>query len=174
MKKFSSLLLMALFFGACQEKSTTTTNANTVDSTKYPYTLKKVQGWEINKDSKNALAALNTIKSFERMDTAAMAKLLADSVWFNLDGYRFKGTKSQFLKQIQSEFARMSSFKIDMEDMASVVNKDKSEEWVSLWYKQVTATKDGKIDTIQLYNDFKIKDGKIQGLSEYVQHPMKN
>lgn len=66
MKKFSSLLLMALFFGACQEKSTTTTNANTVDSTKYPYTLKKVQGWEINKDSKNALAALNTIKSFER------------------------------------------------------------------------------------------------------------
>ncbi|RZL62997.1 MULTISPECIES: hypothetical protein [Pedobacter] len=173
MKKISFLLLMALCFGACQNKDTKTTDAETADTTKYPYTFKKVQGWKINNDHKNGLTALSIIKSFENMDTATMGKLLADSVWFNLDGYKFKGTRIQFLNQIQGEFAKMSSFKIDMEDMASVINKDKSEEWVSLWYKQVTSTKDGKIDTIQLYNDFKIKDGKVQGLSEYIQHPMK-
>ena len=173
MKKISSLLLMALFFAACQNKDVKTTEADSADTTKYPYTFKKQQGWEMNKDSKNGVIALSTIKSFENMDTTAMGKLLADSVWFNLDGYKFKGTKAQFLNQIQGEFAKMSSFKIEMEDMASVINKDKTEEWVSLWYKQVTATKDGKIDTIQLYNDFKIKDGKVQGLSEYVPHPMK-
>ncbi|MCX3265314.1 hypothetical protein OQZ29_11195 [Pedobacter agri] len=84
-----------------------------------------------------------------------------------------KGTKSQFLKDVTGEFARMRNLKIEMEDMESVINKDKTEEWVSLWYKQVTTTKDGKVDTIQLYNDFKLKDGKVQGMSEYVQHPMK-
>jgi len=54
-----------------------------------------------------------------------------------------------------------------------VINKDKSEEWVSLWYSQVSTTKDGKSDTVSLYNDIKLKDGKVFRLSEYIQHPMK-
>ncbi|RZK21729.1 MAG: hypothetical protein EOO86_00130 [Pedobacter sp.] len=173
MKTISSLFLIAILFAACQNKEAKTTNVQSADTTNYPYTFKKTQGWEMNKESKNAMAALNLIKSFENMDTASMGKLLQDSVWFHLDGYKFKGTKSQFLNEIQGEFAKMKSFNIEMEDMASVINKDKTEEWVSLWYKQVTTTKDNKVDTIQLYNDFKIKDGKVQGLSEYVQHPMK-
>ncbi|WP_316808022.1 hypothetical protein [Pedobacter agri] len=173
MKAISSLFLIALGFAACQNHDVKTTNTASADTTNYPYVFKKVQGWEMNKDTKNSLTALRVIKSFEKMDTSAMGKLLHDSVWFNLDGYKFKGTKSEFLNQIQGEFAKMSSFKIEMEDMESVINKDQTEEWVSLWYKQVTTTKDGQVDTIQLYNDFKLKDGKILGLSEYVQHPMK-
>lgn len=173
MKKFSSLMLIALLFAACQSKNATSSDSAKADTTKYPYTIKKANNWEINTDSKNLVIATTLIKTFENLDTVNMSKVLADSVWFVLDGYKFKGTKPQFLKEIQEEFGKMSSFKIQMQDMESVVNKDKSEEWVSLWYNQISTTKDGKSDTINLFNDIKLKNGKVEGLSEYVQHPMK-
>ncbi|RZL44155.1 MAG: hypothetical protein EOP00_21030 [Pedobacter sp.] len=174
MKKISSLVFTALFLAACQNKEAKTAgSASTADTTKYPYTVKKVENWEMNKDTKNLFTSMTLIKTFEALDTAAMGKVLADSVWFTLDGYQFKGTKPQFLKQIQGEFAKMNSFKINMQDYESVINKDKTEEWVSLWYSQISTAKDGKTDTVNLFNDVKLKDGKVVGLSEYIQHPMK-
>jgi len=173
MKQLPSLLFAALLFAACQNKEVKTTDAATADTTKYPYTIKKEQNWEMNPDSKNAVTAMTLIKTFENLDTANMGKVLADSVAFDLDGYRFKGTKPQFLKEIQAEFEKMKGFNIEMQDMESVVNKDKTEEWVSLWYNQVSTTKAGKADTVALYNDIQFKNGKVVRLSEYVQHPMK-
>jgi hypothetical protein len=173
MKKLSSLILASLIFAACQNKEAKTTDSATADTTRYPYTIKQVQNWEMNPDSKNAVAAMTLIKTFENLDTASMGKILADSVAFDLDGYRFKGTKPQFLKEIQGEFEKMTGFKIEMQDMESVVNKNKTEEWVSLWYSQVSTTKAGKADTAALYNDIQFKNGKVVRLSEYVQHPMK-
>jgi len=174
MKKILLLPLVALFLAACQNKGAKTTDgASIADTTKYPYTVKKVENWEMNPDKKNLLTGMTLIKTFESLDTASMGKVLADSVWFTLDGYQFKGTKTQFLKQIQGEFAKMNSFKIMMQDYESVINKDKTEEWVSLWYSQISTTKEGKSDTVNLFNDVKMKDGKVVGLSEYVQHLMK-
>ncbi|RYD76107.1 MAG: hypothetical protein EOP55_12110 [Sphingobacteriales bacterium] len=174
MKKFSSLLVIALFFAACQNKQAETTESvSKADTTKYPYEVKKVEDWEMNKDTKNLVTSMTLIKTFESLDTASMGKVLADSVWFTTDGYQFKGTKSQFLKQIKEEFGKMTSFKINMQDYESVINKDKSEEWVSLWYSQISTAKDGKTDTVNLFNDVKLKYGKVIGLSEYIQHPMK-
>ena len=109
-------------------------------------------------------------KKFSQVDCMTV---LGNTTFRNKDGYKFKGTKPEFLNQIQSEFSKMSGFKIEMQDMESVINKDKSEEWVSLWYSQVSTTKDGKSDTVSLYNDIKLKDGKVFRLSEYIQHPMK-
>ncbi|TBO42607.1 nuclear transport factor 2-like protein [Pedobacter kyonggii] len=174
MKKLSSLIMATLLFAACENKEAKTTDmAVAADSTKYPYTIKQVQNWEMNPDTKNAVTAMTLIKTFENLDTARMSKVLADSVALDLDGYKFKGTKSQLMKELQGEFDKMKGFKIDMQDMESVVNKDKSEEWVSLWYSQVSTTKEGKTDTVALFNDIQLKNGKVVRLSEYVQHPMK-
>lgn len=173
MKKLYLLIAVVIFVAACQTKGTETANSDKADTTKYPYTIKKMQNWKMNSESSNAKTAMTLIKTFENLDTASMSKIIADSVSVDLDGYQFKGTKAEFLKQIQSEFAKISSFKIEMIDMESVINEDKSEEWVSLWYKQASTTKAGKTDTVNLYNDIKLKAGKVTRLSEYVQHPMK-
>ncbi|MDQ0639434.1 PBP1b-binding outer membrane lipoprotein LpoB [Pedobacter sp. W3I1] len=148
MKKLSSLIMAALLFAACQNKEAKTADTATADNTKYPYTIKQVQNWQMNPDTKNAITAMTLIKTFENLDTASMSKVLADSMALDVDGYKFKGTKAQFLKEIQGEFNKMKGFKIEMQDMESVVNKDKSEEWVSLWYSQVSTTKEGKSDTV--------------------------
>ena len=173
MKKLLTPLAAVLLLAACQNHDPKIVSPSSSDTTKYPFQIKKVHNWEMNSDSKNLVVAMTLLKTFENLDTAGMKKVLADSVWFILDGYKFKGTKPEFLKQIQGEFAKMSSFKIEIEDAESVINKDKSEEWVSLWYNQISVMKDGKADTINLFNDIKLKDGKVLGLSEYVQHPMK-
>jgi len=57
--------------------------------------------------------------------------------------------------------------RIDMRDWESVISKDKSEEWVTLWYTEHWETKAGVKDSAALINDINLKNGKIIGLNEY-------
>ncbi len=57
--------------------------------------------------------------------------------------------------------------KIKMGDFESVISKDKSEEWVTLWYTQSWETKAGVKDSVSTINDLQIKDTKIVRLSEH-------
>ncbi|TCD00661.1 hypothetical protein EZ449_20055 [Pedobacter frigidisoli] len=173
MKKISSLFVIALFFAACQNKEAKTTDSATADTTKYPYTPKKNRNWEMNADSKNMVVAMSALKAFANLDTTSLKPLLGDSLQLNVDGYEFKGTSSQFLKEAKHEMDKFKSIKIMLEDMESVISKDKTEEYVSLWYTQASEMKDGKTDTVNFFNDFKLKNGKVVHWSEYVQHPMK-
>lgn len=173
MKKLSLLFSIALLFAACQNKDVVTTDSAKADTTKYPYTPKKIQGWEMNRDSKNTVVAMSALKAFQNLDTMALKPFLGDSIHLTIDGYEFKGTNTQFLKEARHEMDRFKSIQIELQDMESVINKDKTDEYVSLWYKQISSFKDGKADTVNLFNDFKLKGGKIIEWSEYVQHPMK-
>lgn len=53
-----------------------------------------------------------------------------------------------------------------MNDYESVISKDKKDEWVTLWYKQITTDKKGKVDSISVVDDIKIENGKITVLDE--------
>ncbi len=172
-KKLVPLFAVALLLAACQSKEAKTTDLVATDTTKYPYTPKKVHSWQMNPEPQNMVAAMSALKGFAALDTAAVKPFLGDSIWLMVDNYSFKGTRSQFLGEAQHEIDRFKHIQVDMEDMESVISKDKSEEWVSLWYKQISTMKDGKTDTVNCFNDFKMKDGKVVGWSEYVQHPMK-
>ncbi|WP_316785422.1 hypothetical protein [Pedobacter frigiditerrae] len=172
MKKLSFLFLLALSFAACQNKETTATAGSSADTTKYPYTIKDPEEWEMNKDPKNLLAAMNAVKAFENLDTAALKEFIGDSINLVVDGYEFKGLKAEFIKSAQEEMNKYKNITITLQDRESVINKDKTEEWVSLWYKQVHETKDGKKDSLNFFNDLRIKNGKVIIWSEYIQHPM--
>lgn len=56
---------------------------------------------------------------------------------------------------------------IKMEDWESVISKDKSEEWVTIWYTEHWETKNGVKDSAAMVNDFKLSNGKIVKLDEY-------
>ncbi|RZL44003.1 MAG: hypothetical protein EOP00_21830 [Pedobacter sp.] len=172
MKKRSSLFLITLLFAACQGKETETTANLTADTTKYPYEVKTPEDWEMNPDPKNLLVAMKALKAFENLDTTELKKYIGDSINLVVDGYEFKGRKAEFIKEAQMEMDKHKSITIKMEDRESVINKDKSKAWVSLWYKQYWEDKTGKKDSINYFNDLKIKDGKIVVWSEYGQHAM--
>ncbi|HEY1017354.1 MAG TPA: hypothetical protein VGE25_00045, partial [Sediminibacterium sp.] len=59
---------------------------------------------------------------------------------------------------------------IKMEDFESVISKDKKDEYVTLWYKQIMTDNMGKTDSLAMINDFKIVNGKIVALSEAMRH----
>jgi hypothetical protein len=54
-----------------------------------------------------------------------------------------------------------------MYDWESVISKDKSEEWVTLWYSQKWETPKGAKDSTDVIDDLQLKNGKIIRLSEY-------
>lgn len=57
--------------------------------------------------------------------------------------------------------------RIVMRDWESVISKDKSEEWVTLWYTEHWETKAGVKDSAAFVNDMRLKNGKIISLNEY-------
>ena len=57
-----------------------------------------------------------------------------------------------------------------MSDWESVIAADKSEEWVTLWYKQYQTDKKGVTDSLGVVDDCKIVNGKIVVLDEKIQH----
>jgi hypothetical protein len=61
----------------------------------------------------------------------------------------------------------MKNILIKMYDWESVVSKDKSEEYVTIWYKQIWEDMKGNKDSASLVNDIKMKNGKITELDEY-------
>jgi hypothetical protein len=66
--------------------------------------------------------------------------------------------------------AGIATIKIVMHDFESVVSKDKKDEYVTMWYKQVYKDKNGKIDSVDAVNDFKFVNGKIVALDEALRH----
>lgn len=56
--------------------------------------------------------------------------------------------------------------KVNMYDYVSVISGDKSEEWVTLWYKQLWKNEKGETDSINVVNDIKLKNGKMIELDE--------
>ena len=169
MKKNLLLLIIPLLIAACQPKEKSSTPAASAPPA-YPYTIKHPDNWDMDTSHANTLTALNAIKAYETNDTVSAKKCFADSIVFNYDGGSFKGNFSQFVKMVTAANVNVKNTKIDMKDWEAVVSKDKSEEWVTLWYTQKWTDPKGAADSIELINDFQFKGGKIVKLNEYVRH----
>jgi hypothetical protein len=62
-----------------------------------------------------------------------------------------------------------SAVKIKMNDWESVISADKTEEWVTLWYKEYHTDKKGNVDSMGVVDDLKIEKGKAVILDEKTQ-----
>lgn len=165
---------------ACNEKSAetkqtiadtasnNTTSAGTSSpSTDYPYKIDHPDYWEINTNA-NTMSALTALKSWETRDMAKSASFFADTIKLEFDGPTMTVTRDSLQKIFTSDTSRFKSVQIMMEDWESVISKDKSMEWVTLWYKQIIEDKKGKIDSMRIVNDLQFdKNGKIKRLAEY-------
>lgn len=165
------LLMVACLIVACQIKPTAEAATIQADTTlKLPYSLKKQRTWEMNPDPRTLEAALNAVKAFENNDTTALKGLIADSVHVYYEGGEFNGKRSEFLKAIKEEMDLRKNVQIEMEEWQSIIDKNKNEEWVSMWYKQKWEDANGDPDSLQVYNDVQLKYGKIIKWVDYSRH----
>lgn len=170
MKKLIPLLALPLLIAACTPKSGTNATAAKNDTLKYAYSIPKPDNWVIDTNVTNTQSALSALKAFENNDTASLHKYFADTIAFNYDGGKYKGAIKGFLKMTKAERDSSKAFSIQMVDWEPVLAKDKSEEWVTLWYKETATDLKGKVDSVGIVNDFLFKNGKITRVDEYQRH----
>ncbi|NCD71480.1 hypothetical protein [Mucilaginibacter agri] len=137
---------------------------------RYPYKIDTSYQWDINPDPKNALIVLRALKAEELGDTADFKKYFADSLVINADSMHFAGSLAEMKKMMQLRTDSASDMKIAVEDWQSVINKSKTEEWVTTWYTQSWTDTHGKRDSIQYSEDVQVKNDKIVRINEFSRH----
>jgi len=101
-----------------------------------------------NPDQHNLQTALGALKAFEKNDTTAMSELVGDTVLMQYDGGEIKAKNADFVTSAKQERDMYKDLTIEMDTWQSVINKDKTQEWVSLWYTQKWTDEKGKADSL--------------------------
>lgn len=150
---------------------TSTTDASTKKAMpEMPYKLSKpYKNWQPG-DQQHALTVMNSLKAWEQGDMAKSMEAFGDSVQINFDNWVGKYSKDSLAKQFGDYRNSLASATIQMNDWESVIAEDKSEEWVTMWYKQIVTDKKGKTDSVICINDARIKNGKVVELNEAIRH----
>ena len=117
-------------------------------------------------DQKNAALVLKALKAFESGNIEEALAPFADSVTWRFDNFDAKISKDSMRSMFKDAWKNMNAMKVIMNDFESVISKDKKEEYVTLWYKQIMTDKTGKVDSVAYVDDLKIENGKITVLDE--------
>ncbi|MEO5685489.1 MAG: hypothetical protein ABIQ88_22775 [Chitinophagaceae bacterium] len=117
-------------------------------------------------DQKNVAIALKALKGFETGNIEESLEQFADSVAWSFDGFDARISKDSMRTLFKDAWKNMKSVQIKMDDYEAVISRDKKEEFVTLWYKQIVTDRAGKTDSMSCVNDFKIEKGKIALLDE--------
>ena len=169
MKKFLfSLIALPLFIG-CKQNGDAAVAAgdSTATDTKvdYAYTIEHPDGWEWGSKENTRLALLG-LKEFEKGNVEGSTKYFGDSVRVEFNGFEAMLSNDSLTSMLKQERSQYKTVTIHMDDFESVKAKDDSIEYVSLWYKQINEGHDGKIDSMEIMDDLRMKNGKIVGLNE--------
>ncbi len=167
------IIVCASLFTACNNS---TDSKETKEAATEPASTEKIDyaylpsghapdNWDMG-DQKNIAIVLKSLKAFETGNIEESLAGFADSVWWSSDNMDQKVSKDSLRAFFTEGWKNMASVKIVMNDYESVISKDKKDEWVTLWYKQIVTDKKGNVDSMQVVNDAKIENGKITVLDE--------
>jgi hypothetical protein len=133
----------------------------------YAYTLKDhpSDNWDRG-DQKNVVLVLNSSKAFENNNLDECVRNFADSIELYFDEFEANLSKGSTKKFLQAARDGVKKLVIEMEDYQSVISKDKTREWVSLWYKEISTDNKGVTDSIFHMDDVRIVNGKIATIDE--------
>lgn len=168
-------LFLIVFAISCNNAGTSSTDTkkdsaastSTAEATpNYPYSITHPDNWDIGSKA-NTLTALSALKAWELGKMDESVSYFADSVLAQFDALDKKMPKDSLKAMFSGLWNSYKTVHIEMQDWESVIAKDKSEEWVTLWYKQHTETKKGVKDSASIINDIQLKNGKIIQLVEY-------
>lgn len=173
MKKTIFAVASALALVSCTDKNsaTTSSSADSASAKKVDlvYTKQHPVDWEWGSDE-NTQAAMNSLKAYENGNIDESIKYFADTVKLEFDNMDQRLPKDSIAAMFKQQRGSLKSMKVLMDDYESVRSKDGKSEYVSFWYKQITEDQAGKMDSIEVMNDLKMKDGKIVVLNEKTRH----
>ena len=177
MKKLLTVILPACFFIiSCNDQKSNETavsaEATSSDQSKtYAYATARPVGWEWG-STDNLEISMNALKAYESGNIEECMKYFADTVRLEFDGFEKVVSRDSLSAMFNKQRSSYKNVTVRMEDYESVKSKSNGNEYVSLWYKEITEDSKGKIDSVECINDIGIKNGKIILLNEKTRHYM--
>lgn len=173
MKKiFMSLAVFALLLTACNnnnnEASVAGDSAVAKTTVALPYTLDYSSSFEMGKPQYSATILQGSWKDWETNNLDNMKTWLADSIIaFHSNGAVLQGADSMIAnwKRFRGRYTTV----IDtVHAVISTRSTDKNEDWVLVWAKEINTAADGKKDTVEIMETWRLnKDGKADLLLQY-------
>ncbi|MEO8765915.1 MAG: hypothetical protein ABI416_16560 [Ginsengibacter sp.] len=173
MKKLSVVIFSGILICSCSDSGTGSKEV-VKDSASamaapvkmdYPYTIDHPDNWDMG-SPENTMVALSSLKAYEAGNIDECIKYVGDSINLQFDGLDIKITKDSLKTILTKDRGNLKSLTLKMYDWESVISKDKSEEFVTLWYKQSWEDLKGKKDSLSIVDDIKVKNAKIVEISE--------
>jgi hypothetical protein len=171
MKQTFVLLCAFITLFGCQSKteSKATAGSNETGTEKFNYAYLPEHHppvyWEPG-SQQNLVNALNALKAYETGKVDESISYFADSLQFTVDGFDAKIPKDTLKAGFIDSWKNATSIKVKMGDYESVISKDKKEEYVTLWFKEIVTDKAGKADSLAYVDDIKFENGKIVAMDE--------
>ena len=177
MKQLIVIICLGIAFTSCNNAATkesgsdsTGNKATTAAEVTLPFKLAKpYKNWQIG-GNENVAAAMGALKAFVDKDFTALGPFIGDSVQVRMDYFAGKLSRDSAVKVFTAGRAMYNDLVVTMYDYESVISADKTEEYVTIWYKENWKNEKGIAYSLGIVNDFKMKGGKMIELDEKVQH----
>src|SRR5690606_21050323 len=132
------------------------TNADDLD---YAYTKTSKANYVMG-DPAQVQMVLKSLKAFETNNTNELVSDFGDTVELYFDNYYAKVSRDSAKTILTNNRNMYDTYNINMHDWETVKSTNTDDEWVSLWYTEIYKEKGGKLDSINIMDDIKIKNGK--------------
>lgn len=144
------------------------------DNITYPYTADYSSSFEMG-DPKNALTLLKLYKDWDNNTMNNSKEYFADQdtmVFSN--GYMFTGSRDSLIAMASQERGKMGNVVDSVHAWIPLRSKDKNEDWVLIWSKEITTDANGKKTSKEIQETWRFdKNGKINLVYQYEQQPPK-
>jgi len=178
---FTAIAFLAACNSNADKTTTTTETAKPADSgmaktenITYPYTPDYSSDFEIG-DPKNAQTLLQLYKDFDNntLDNSKGAFADNDTMYF-ASGNMFAGSRDSLFAIAGKMRSQMGSVVDSVHAWVALKSKDKKDEWVLIWSREISTDAKGKKMTRELQETWRFdKNGKINLMYQYEQQPPK-
>ncbi|MBI1780741.1 MAG: hypothetical protein HYR66_05170 [Sphingobacteriales bacterium] len=177
MQKLLFVFCLAVFAMACNNEKKEAETKETTEAkptVAFSMPIAYSSSWEMGNPAYAAMIVKGSWKDWQDNKMGDMKSWVADTILaFLSDNVMVKGADSLAARWNRGRAAYTNV--IDTVHAAiSLVSTDKKENWVTVWAKEINTTADGKKDTTEVMETWRInKDGKADFLLQYDRHARK-
>jgi hypothetical protein len=144
------------------------------ESLTYPFTPDYSSDFEIG-DAKNAQTLLELYRNWDNntLDNSKSSFAEIDTMYFS-DGTMFAGSRDSLFANANKMRGQMGSVVDSVHAWVPLRSKDKNEDWVLIWTREISTDAKGKKTAKEIHEAWRFdKNGKINLMYQYEQRPPK-
>jgi hypothetical protein len=165
---FACAILLCISCNTNPQKNNNSNIADAKDTTAYPYKATYSSDLSMQSNPEIAKKVLTVWKMYENKQMDSMQSYYADTVTYDdANGNHFHGASAGLLALAKKEMEKLDSLRFDISSWESIHSNDKNEDWVNIWCAERSYPKNGMPDTTLMYEQWKVKDGKVYYFNQY-------